>query len=106
MGQERVCGEAVGGGLLLGRQVVGDVKEGSRMSREKALACSSDEEEEPIAVDFVAFGNNSSSTFLLPCFALTFLSSPLCVGLTVTDWRNWNIQYFSMTSCTYSIYYA
>ena len=106
MGQERVCGEAVGGGLLLGRQVVGDVKEGSRTSREKALACSSDEEEEPIAIDFVAFGNSSSSTFLHPCFALTFLSSPLCVGLTVTDRRNWNLQYFSMTSCTYSIYYA
>ena len=106
MGQERVCGEAVGGGLLLGRQVVGDVKEGSRTSREKALACGSVEEEEPIAVDFVAFGNSSSSTFLHPCFALTFLYSPLCVGLTVTDWRNWNLQYFSMTSCTYSIYYA
>ena len=100
-----MCGEAVGGGLLLGRQVVGDVKEGSRTSREKALACSSDEEE-PIAVDFVAFGNSSSSTFLHPCFALTFLYSPLCVGLTVTDRRNWNLQYFSMTSCTYSIYYA
>ena len=106
MGQERVCGEAMGGGLLLGHQVVGDVKEGSRTSREKALACSSDEEEEPIAVDFVAFGNISSSTLLHPCFALTFLYSPLCVGLTVTDWRNWNLQYFSMTSCTYSIYYA
>ena len=106
MGQERVCSEAVGGGLLLGRQVVGDVKEGSRTSREKALACSSDEEEEPITVDFVAFGNSSRSTFLHPCFALTFLYSPLCVGLTVTDWRNWNLQYFSMTSCTYSIYYA
>ena len=101
-----VCGEAVGGGLLLGRQVVGDVKEGSRTSREKALACSSDEEEEPIAVDFVAFGNSSSSTFLHPCFILTFLYSPLCVGLTVTYRRNWNLQYFSMTSCTYGIYYA
>jgi len=91
VGQERVCGEAVGGGLLLGRQVVGDVKEGSRASREKALACSSDEEEEPIVVDFVAFGNSSRSTFLHPCFALTFLYSPLCVGLTVIDWRNWNL---------------
>ena len=50
MGQERVCGEAMGCGLLLGHQVVGDVKEGSRASREKALACSSDEEEEPIVV--------------------------------------------------------
>ena len=106
MGQERVCGEAMGCGLLLGHQVVGDVKEGSRTSREKALACSSDEEEEPVAIDFVAFGNSSSSTFVHPCFALTFLYSPLCVGLTFTDWRNWNLQYFSMTSCTYSIYYA
>ena len=91
-----VCGEAVGGGLLLGRQVVGDVKEGSRTSREKALACGSVEEEEPIAVDFVAFGNSSSSTFLHHCVALTILCSPLYVGLIVTDRRNWNLQYFSL----------
>jgi hypothetical protein len=65
--------------------VVGDVEEGEQDEQGKVRwLAARRRREQPTAVDSVTFGNSSRSTFLHPCVALTFLCSPLYVGLTVT----------------------